>query len=417
MRTMLKEEYIAMKHSLRPITMIAFILLGTGIVLGFSYYDALISAPGSGLIPPSGGAAPSYALNQITPDIPDTAAVESDGTYVMNTDAAAAEADSDSTEDAAAPEAGSEPAEDTDRTPYIASDIRRPYQSLLGAALSIEAPEVQAGEDLWATAAVSGASGRFLCEVDWFYDGVPMEGNCGGYLVVTDGASMTAGADIEFSEDMPLEHTIGLMLSYTDPATGHTERLYRQTTVTINNYSRAYYVRKQNEEAIRSASSASEVSCVYRGSYSSSYDVDYSEEVKTAFINEGGYASETGWLVWVNLATQKVNIFEGSQGNWQLARTYRCATGAPDTPTPTGVTYTTYKQTGWVTDEYQVKYVTRFYPGSGYAFHSILYTPDGSSVLSGAMGYPKSHGCVRTEDEGVRWIYDNLPTHSTVVIY
>ncbi len=366
-----------MKRSrLNLILAVLLIVLGTGLVLGYNINVNGIAGPASALTgyQPAQAAPSGHAASADAAEVPDTCDTGTDNA-------------------------------DT------------PLGSLLGAAVTIEAPEVQAGDDLRATAGFTNVPGRMLCSVDWFYDGAPMENNCGGYLLLEDGASVSAGADIEFSEDMPLEHTIGLMLSYTDPVTGHTERLYNQANVTVRNYSRAYYIRKQNEEAIRNASSASEVSCVYRGNYSSSYDVDYSDEVKTAFINEGGYSSETGYLVWVSLATQKVNIFSGSSGNWELIHTYRCATGAPDTPTPTGVTYTTYKQTGWITEEYQVRYVTRFYPGSGYAFHSILYTPDGSSVLSGAVGYPKSHGCVRTEDEGVRWIYNNLPAHSTVVIY
>lgn len=289
--------------------------------------------------------------------------------------------------------------------------------SLSGAELIIDAPEVKAGGSLRATATVTGIRGRVLCDAAWIYDGEPMEGNCGGFMVAQEGASMTAGADLEFSRDMVTEHTIGLRLTYTDPATGQTEDLYNEANVKVNNYSEAYYIQKQNEEAIRNAGSASEVSCVFKGPRSSSYNVDYSPAVKTAFVNEGGYASRTGYLAWVNLATQKVNIFQGSQGNWQLIHTWRCASGASGTETPTGVTYTTYKQAAWITDEYQVKYVTRFYPGSGYAFHSVLYTPDGKSIQSGDVGYPKSHGCVRTEDEGVRWIYNNLPANTTVVIY
>ncbi len=382
-----------MKRSRRNlITVIAVIAIGTGLVFGYSIYHPA-QATGSSAFLRQPPADPVSALQMLFS--PSVSAMEAGDPAEPPLPAGAAGSDRSASSE--------EPS--------------RPLHSLLGASVVIHAPEVSAGEDLWATAEITNISDSLLCSVDWFYDGAAMEGNAGGYAVLHESSELSAGAAIEYSEDMPLEHTIGLMLSYTDPATGHTERLYNEANVTVHNYSRAYYIRKQNEEAIRNASSASEVSCVFKGSYSSSYDVDYSDAVKSAFINEGGYSSETGYLVWVNLATQKVNVFSGSRGSWELIHTWRCATGAPDTPTPTGVTYTTYKQTGWITDEYQVKYVTRFYPGSGYAFHSILYTPDGSSVLSGAVGYPKSHGCVRTEDAGVRWIYNNLPAHSTVVIY
>ena len=98
-------------------------------------------------------------------------------------------------------------------------------------------------------------------------------------------------------------------------------------------------------------------------------------------------------------------------------RTFRCATGAPSTPTPVGVTYVTYKQSAWVTDSYTCRPIVRFYPGTGYAFHSRLYYPNTNRVKDASMGFPVSHGCVRMEDIGIYWLYNNIPVNTTVVIY
>ena len=66
-------------------------------------------------------------------------------------------------------------------------------------------------------------------------------------------------------------------------------------------------------------------------------DEDYSDETKVDFVNSMGYDSTTEYLVWVNLYTQRVNVFQGYQGNWELIQSFECATGKNASPTSTGV--------------------------------------------------------------------------------
>lgn len=289
-----------------------------------------------------------------------------------------------------------------------------PLNSLLGSSLEITTNDVGQGSDLEAAAVIHDLSGTVICDAEWYLDGELLSTT--NDLILRNGSCIGTSAEIQYSQDMELRRRIALKLSNTD-FEGEPGVLYQELEFDIKNYSKAYYRRIAAAEAITHAEGAADVTSEYSGGGSSSYDVDYPDNVKTAFVNERGYSSRTEYLAWVSLSTQKVNIFQGSKGSWTLIHTFRCASGASSTPTPTGVTYVTQKQTAWVTDEYTVKNVTRFYPGSGYAFHSILYTPDGSRVKSGAMGYPVSHGCIRTEDAGVKWIYNNLPLYSTVVIY
>jgi hypothetical protein len=165
----------------------------------------------------------------------------------------------------------------------------------------------------------------------------------------------------------------------------------------------------------------SEISSTYTGNYSQSYNIDYSNKVKENYINGKGYTSPTHYLLWVNRATQKVNVFyseTGGAGTWSLVQEFTCGTGASGSATPVGVTHITYKQYyGWTTSSYTVAPVVRFYPGTGYAFHSRLYYPSSSKLKSAAIGYPISHGCVRMLTPDVTWIYNNAPDNSTVVIY
>ena len=76
----------------------------------------------------------------------------------------------------------------------------------------------------------------------------------------------------------------------------------------------------------------------------------------------------------------------------------------------------TYKQPKWYFPEYTCGPVTRFYPNTGYAFHSRLYKYDGS-FYDNSIGWPVSEGCIRMLDPDVQYIYDYVPNNSTVVIY
>jgi len=161
------------------------------------------------------------------------------------------------------------------------------------------------------------------------------------------------------------------------------------------------------------------VSCKYQGDYTTQWAVehDYSQSDKEIFVNEvHRYTSKTEYLLWVNLAMQRTNIFKrDSQGDWELIRECLVATGKRGTPT--GVFTTTYKQTGWFTGSYDCRPVVRFRWGTGYAFHSRLYYPGTNTLKDPSIGFPVSAGCVRMLDEDINYIYDNVPDGTTVVVY
>ena len=37
--------------------------------------------------------------------------------------------------------------------------------------------------------------------------------------------------------------------------------------------------------------------------------------------------------------------------------------------------------------------------------------------MDGRVGIALSHGCVRLKIENAKWIYDNIPSRTTVVVY
>lgn len=154
-------------------------------------------------------------------------------------------------------------------------------------------------------------------------------------------------------------------------------------------------------------------------------DVSYTLEAKEAFVNQlHDYSSSTKYLVWVNLYTTTVNIFEGSKGNWKLIKFGECTIGAPETPTRPGV-YSIYSKTHhWSfddtssgrTDVSRCNYVSLF--DGGIAFHTRLYYSGTSSFYgNSSLSAELSHGCVRCPDEIAIFIYNNCPIGTRVVVY
>ncbi len=292
--------------------------------------------------------------------------------------------------------------------------------------IALTADDVKINASLKVNATVQGLEKDICADLQWYYDEEAVSDFCAKDKVITNGTTSAFVKSITFSRYMSRSHRVGLGIEYKD-SNGDVVKLYKEKNVAVDNYSDAYYQKLEDDAAAEAARKAAEeaaaknllteISCVYRGNYTKEYNKDYTEQLKTEFVNNNGYSSKTDYLVWVNLGTQKVNIFEGKTGNWKLIRTFRCASGAPSTPTPKGVTYVTYKQTNWTTSSYTCRPIVRFYPGTGYAFHSMLYYPRSSVLKNGAMGYPASHGCIRMEDEGIWFIYNYIPAKTTVVVY
>ena len=141
---------------------------------------------------------------------------------------------------------------------------------------------------------------------------------------------------------------------------------------------------------------------------------DYTTEQKELFVNSQGYSSKTKYLIWMNTYTQRVNIFEGSKGNWKLIRNSICASGAIDTPTPPGLKSLYEKQKTHKYAHSHYDYLSKFQ--SENCFHTRIKYYSGGYVDS-RLGRPLSHGCVRMKDNDATYIYNNMPLKTTVLIY
>ena len=131
-------------------------------------------------------------------------------------------------------------------------------------------------------------------------------------------------------------------------------------------------------------------------------------------VKAQAYTSNTNYLILVNRATCRVAIFNGRLGAWNINKFWQCAPGAAATPTVSG--RFTVQSKGYYFDSGAARcyWYTQFY--GNYLFHSVLYNKNGT-LMDGRVGIPLSHGCVRLEIQNAKWIYDNIPRGTTVVVY
>lgn len=144
-------------------------------------------------------------------------------------------------------------------------------------------------------------------------------------------------------------------------------------------------------------------------------DEDYSDEVKTQFVNSMKYDSQTSYMVWVSLYTQKVNVFSGYEGNWELIKSFDCSTGANTTPTTTGVFHYSVMKDKWDLGKTYVEPVLIF--NGGEAFTSRPYDTETKKIADETMGSPASGGSVRMMEDDIAWMAENLPLATLVVVY
>ena len=130
------------------------------------------------------------------------------------------------------------------------------------------------------------------------------------------------------------------------------------------------------------------------------------------------YTSTTPYLILVDTAEHKVGVFSGGgNGGWRRIHFWDCANGAPATPTVKGSF--TVGIRGYYFDSSNARcfYYTQFY--GNYLFHSTLYYqyPTPSHPMDSRLGMALSHGCVRLQLDNAKWIYDNIPWGTKVVVY
>lgn len=137
-------------------------------------------------------------------------------------------------------------------------------------------------------------------------------------------------------------------------------------------------------------------------------------DVKSMMLYANLYSSNTPYIIMTNLNTRKVGVFQGWQGNWNCIKYFDCTVGAPGTPTVTGVFKVGSRGYYFDSGNSRCFWYTQFY--GNYLFHSVLYNKNGT-LQDGRLGMALSHGCVRLQIDNAKWIYDAIPSGTTVVVY
>ena len=128
----------------------------------------------------------------------------------------------------------------------------------------------------------------------------------------------------------------------------------------------------------------------------------------------------------LKISTEKQRVYAyGLDANNEytvLVRTMKCSTGKNETPTPKG---TFQNSTGpgarW-------HYFKKFDCWAQYAyyiqgdimFHSVLYNQKDGPVTQSSvnnLGRKASHGCVRLSVEDAKWVWNNCPRNTKIVVY
>jgi glucan-binding YG repeat protein len=126
------------------------------------------------------------------------------------------------------------------------------------------------------------------------------------------------------------------------------------------------------------------------------------------------YRSNTNRLIMIDVTNNYLGVFKGSKGNWNLYKYWICSSGKPSTPTVLGQ-YTVTGKGYSFGHGYTCYYYTQFY--GDYLIHSVKFHQGTFNVLDGRMGMHISEGCIRLPLDRAKWIYNNIPYGTKVVIY
>ena len=139
--------------------------------------------------------------------------------------------------------------------------------------------------------------------------------------------------------------------------------------------------------------------------------------VSVQISSRAAYASsDTNWLIVTDTSACKVAIFAGSKGNWSTVKYISCSPGKPSTPTVKGEFKVTGRGLSFGKPTYTCWYYTQFY--GDYLFHSVIYNKGSkTSIQDGRLGMQLSHGCVRLALSEAKWIHDNIPNGTKLIVF
>lgn len=126
------------------------------------------------------------------------------------------------------------------------------------------------------------------------------------------------------------------------------------------------------------------------------------------------YSSPSKYLILVDIDNPCMVVMQGKKNAWKTKFVWDCDTGAPSTPTIEGVFPLGMKGYSFGESHGYSCYWWSQISGD-YLIHTRLYVANTHILLDGTIGQRCSQGCVRSYDENVKWIWDNVPSGTTIV--
>ncbi len=142
-----------------------------------------------------------------------------------------------------------------------------------------------------------------------------------------------------------------------------------------------------------------------------------------ALFNENARKALKPYVLKVSVSDQRVYVYAPDRNGeyTDLVRKMKCSTGRKSSPTPTGTFTDTCPGARW---HYFKKFNCwaqyAFYIQGDIMFHSVLYNQKGGKVTQSSvnhLGSRASHGCVRLSVDDAKWIWNNCPSNTTVIVY
>ena len=143
----------------------------------------------------------------------------------------------------------------------------------------------------------------------------------------------------------------------------------------------------------------------------------------TALFNENAKKALKPYVLKVSVSDQRVYAYAPDRNGeyTELVRTMKCSTGRKSSPTPTGTFTDTGPGARWhFFKKFNCWAQYAYYIQGDIMFHSVLYNQKEGRVTQSSvnhLGSRASHGCVRLSVEDAKWIYNNCPSNTKVIVY
>lgn len=136
--------------------------------------------------------------------------------------------------------------------------------------------------------------------------------------------------------------------------------------------------------------------------------------VPTKYLKE--VRREGDYVLVADLSDQKIYVYRDDV----LDKTFVCSSGLDENnySTPMGIYRTGSRGESFYTPKYKEGAYNWVRFNKGYLIHSIPFDEDRNVIASerDKLGQKASHGCIRLALDDARWIYDNIPKGTMVIV-